>query len=185
MKTIIGPEIDCIAEIVVHITIIIEEEEISTMIENYRSTYRTRKRSGNGFGRNDRYDNRPNYRRDNVRQDQRYGNRSISQDCDRSRQRFRNTSRDSSRNRHQYSDRSQRRGRDRSKGPELLQEKRESRPRTDSRSRSSCHASTNRDRCRCYRCNEYDHFMRECPNTLTDEGSDQEDLDGATLQMLT
>ena len=27
--------------------------------------------------------------------------------------------------------------------------------------------------------------MRECPNTLTDESSDQDDLDGATLQMLT
>ena len=26
--------------------------------------------------------------------------------------------------------------------------------------------------------------MRECPNTLTDDSSDQEDLDGATLQML-
>ena len=24
--------------------------------------------------------------------------------------------------------------------------------------------STNRDRSRCYRCNEYDHFARECPN---------------------
>ena len=27
--------------------------------------------------------------------------------------------------------------------------------------------------------------MRECPNALTDESSDQEDSDGATLQMLT
>ena len=26
--------------------------------------------------------------------------------------------------------------------------------------------------------------MRECPNTLTDDSSDQEDLDGTTLQML-
>ena len=24
--------------------------------------------------------------------------------------------------------------------------------------------STNRDRSRCYRCNEYDHFAQECPN---------------------
>ena len=27
--------------------------------------------------------------------------------------------------------------------------------------------------------------MRECPNALTDESSDQEDFDDATLQMLT
>ena len=27
--------------------------------------------------------------------------------------------------------------------------------------------------------------MRECPNALTDESSEQDDLDGATLQMLT
>ena len=32
------------------------------------------------------------------------------------------------------------------------------RDRSESRSRSSSHVSTNRDRSRCYRCNEYDHF---------------------------
>ena len=51
------------------------------------------------------------------------------------------------------------------KGPELLPEKREDR----SRSRSSSHVSTNRDRSRCPRCNEYDHFTRECPNILLEE----------------
>ena len=35
----------------------------------------------------------------------------------------------------------------------------------------------------CYRCSEYDHFARECPNALTDDSSDE--LEGATLQMLT
>ena len=50
----------------------------------------------------------------------------------------------------------------------------------DPRSRSSSHVSTNRDRSRCYRCNEYDHFARECPNAMSDEGSDQED-DGTTV----
>ena len=25
------------------------------------------------------------------------------------------------------------------------------------------------DRSRCYRCNEYDHFARECPNIMSDE----------------
>ena len=56
---------------------------------------------------------------------------------------------------------------------------------TESRSRSSSCVSTSRDRLRCYRCSKYDHFTRECPNALTDESSDQDDLDGATLQMVT
>ena len=50
------------------------------------------------------------------------------------------------------------------KGPELFQEMGKSR----SRSRSSSCVSTNRDRSRCYRCNEYDHFARECPNVMSD-----------------
>ena len=45
--------------------------------------------------------------------------------------------------------------------------------------------STNRDRIRCYRCREYDHFEREYPNSMTDEDSDHGDLDQANLQMLT
>ena len=44
--------------------------------------------------------------------------------------------------------------------------------------------STNRDRLRCFRCSEYDHFARECPNMMTEDDSDQEDLDSAILQML-
>ena len=36
--------------------------------------------------------------------------------------------------------------------------------RSESRSRPSSCVSTNRDRSRCYRCNEYDHFARECPS---------------------
>ena len=42
--------------------------------------------------------------------------------------------------------------------------------------------STNKDRCRCYRCNEYDHFARECPNDVTDGSSD--DTGGSLLRML-
>ena len=53
------------------------------------------------------------------------------------------------------------------------------------RCRSSSHVSTNRDRLRCYRCNEYDHFARECPNIMSDEDSDQDNSEGATLQLLT
>ena len=44
--------------------------------------------------------------------------------------------------------------------------------------------STNQDHVRCYRCGEYDHFASECPNTLTDEETDYEDTDPASLQIL-
>ena len=36
---------------------------------------------------------------------------------------------------------------------------------SNSRSRSGSQASTNRDRIRCYNCREYDHFVRDCPNS--------------------
>ena len=35
-----------------------------------------------------------------------------------------------------------------------------------------------------FRCSEYDHFARECPNAMTEDDSDQEDLDRAMLQLL-
>ena len=37
----------------------------------------------------------------------------------------------------------------------------------------------NRDRIRCYKCREYDHFANECLNTVTDES------DRAALQLIT
>ena len=63
---------------------------------------------------------------------------------------------------------------------------RERESRYTARSRSSSHVNTNRDRLRCYRCSEYDYFARECPNALIDEesGSDSEDIDDSTWQML-
>ena len=36
---------------------------------------------------------------------------------------------------------------------------------SNSRSRSGSRASTNRDRIRCYKCREYDHFARDCPTS--------------------
>ena len=36
---------------------------------------------------------------------------------------------------------------------------------SNDRSRSGSRASTNRDRVRCYVCREYDHFVRDCPNS--------------------
>ena len=120
------------------------------------------------------------YRRENIIQEcggQRYRTRSVIQDHNRSRQRCR----DSSRSRNQYS-RDQ--SRDRRQWSSTVSRNRGSRPRSESRSRSSSHASTNRDRLRCFRCSEYDHFARECPNALTEDDSDQEELDSTTLQML-
>ena len=36
---------------------------------------------------------------------------------------------------------------------------------SNDRSRSGSRANTNRDRIRCYACREYDHFVRNCPNS--------------------
>ena len=36
---------------------------------------------------------------------------------------------------------------------------------TNSRLRLGSTASTNRDRIRCYKCREYNHFIRECPTS--------------------
>ena len=63
-----------------------------------------------------------------------------------------------------------------------LLEDRGDRTRSESRSRSNSRVNTNRDRC--YRCREYDHFARECPNTVTDEELDHSDSEQAALQML-
>ena len=54
-----------------------------------------------------------------------------------------------------------------------------------SRSRSNSRGNTNRDRLRCYRCGEYDHFAQECPNTPTDDEIGHGDSEEASLQMLT
>ena len=59
------------------------------------------------------------------------------------------------------------------------------RGREESRSQSTSRVSTNHDKVRCYRCQEYDHFVSECPNTPTDKEIDYEDVDPASLQMIT
>ena len=59
-----------------------------------------------------------------------------------------------------------------------------SRSESGSRSRSRSIVSTNRDRIRCYKCREYDHFANKCPNSITDEEIDQDVLNQSTLQML-
>ena len=44
---------------------------------------------------------------------------------------------------------------------------------SNSRSRSESRASTNRDRIRCYYCREYDHFVRNCPNSKEERALEQ------------
>ena len=49
----------------------------------------------------------------------------------------------------------------------------------------SSRVSTNRDRVRCYKYIEYDHFAANCPYSVTDEDSDCDDPNQSPLQMLT
>ena len=44
---------------------------------------------------------------------------------------------------------------------------------SNSRSRSGSRASTDRDRVRCYNCREYDHFVRNCPNSREERDLEQ------------
>ena len=41
------------------------------------------------------------------------------------------------------------------------------------RSRSGSRASTDRDRVRCFKCREYDHFARECPTRQVNREAEQ------------
>ena len=52
------------------------------------------------------------------------------------------------------------------------------------RNRSDSRVTTKRDRVRCYRCREYDHFSNECPNPVADD-SDGYESDRAVLQSMT
>ena len=35
-------------------------------------------------------------------------------------------------------------------------------------------ASTNRDRIRCFKCREYDHFAEDCPNSVTEKDQSEQ-----------
>ena len=58
-----------------------------------------------------------------------------------------------------------------------------SRFRSRSRSRSKSRIRTNRDRVRCYKCQEYDHYTNECPNAITSD-SEGHESDNAALQIV-
>ena len=103
-----------------------------------------------------------------------YVNRNQDHSRSRERDRDRSSSRESSQSR--GGNQSQNRNDNR------RQSRNDTRDRSESRSRSTSHVSTNKDRHRCYRCNEYDHFARECPNDVTDGSSD--DMGCSLLRML-
>ena len=44
--------------------------------------------------------------------------------------------------------------------------------------------NTNRDRIRCFKGRGYDHFAEPCPNSVTNEDSDHDDISQSVLQML-
>ena len=54
--------------------------------------------------------------------------------------------------------------------------------RSPSSSRSGSRTSTNRDRIRCFKCREYDHFTNECPNLVLDN-SDKESDSARTVSL--
>ena len=52
---------------------------------------------------------------------------------------------------------------------------RDRRSRSPSSSRLGSRTSTNRDRIRCFKCREYDHFTNECPNLIPDNSDRESD----------
>ena len=133
--------------------------------QNYnRDRFRHNDRSGQGFIQN-RHGN--NYRRNGNSQ-----NFSRNNSRDRGRRNF---------NRSYSSDRS--RSRERSQSPRRYRQYGNVRLRSRSRSRSNPRITTNRDRIRCYKCREYDHFANECLNAMSD--SDGHESDNVALQVMT
>ena len=65
------------------------------------------------------------------------------------------------------------RDRNRSRARTFTGNYRRDRSSSNDRSRSGSRASTNRDRIRCNVCREYDHFVRDCPNSREDRDLEQ------------
>ena len=85
-----------------------------------------------------------------------------------------------------YDNRDRSRTRERSLMPRRNDNRRHDSPNVNlgTRNRSNSRVTTNRDRIRCYRCRDYDHFANECPNTVTDD-SDGYESDSVALQLMT
>ena len=137
--------------------------------QNYgRDRSRSNNRRGQNFGQNRcRYDYRrngymQNFCRNNGRGRGRNFNRNYSNDRSRSRERRLSPRRYNNNNNRQNTN---------------------SRFRSRSRSRSNSRVRTNRDRIRCYRCREYDHYASECQNAVASD-SEGYDSDNAALQIM-
>ena len=134
---------------------------------NYRPNYRNRLRGRwNKHRSGDRSNNHQNYNRQgNMRPNYR--------------QNVQRTFRNRSQSRNRNEDHTQGISRNRNNSRSIP------RRREESCSQSNSRISTNHDQVRYYRCREYNHFASECPNTPTDEETDYEDVDPASLQMMT
>ena len=127
---------------------------------DYQNRYRSNSRdreiqfSGQSRGR-PRYEQ--NYRRGNFR-----GNMRMYQNFER--QNSRGEHRGNYRNEHYSRERGRSRFRERSFSRNI-NNRRNDRSLSNSGSRSGSRVSTNRDRIRCYKCREYDHFTKDCPTS--------------------
>ena len=72
-----------------------------------------------------------------------------------------------------YSNENYERGRSRSRERQYQGNIRRNNRSGSSRSRSGSRVSTNRDRIRCYECNEYDHFAEDCLTTKVEKETDR------------
>ena len=159
----------------------------------YRQNFGNRNRNTSFSRDRQRQNFRPNYRRqsqDRCTQcghgsrrgryrHQNYDNRNDSRD--RGRQDFRRNL-----NNDRYDNRDRSRTRQRCLTPRRNDKRRYDSPNVNlgTRNRSNSRVATNRDRIRCYRCREYDHFANECPNMDTD-GSNGYASDRPALQLMT
>ena len=138
---------------------------------------------------------------------QNFGNRDRSRNNDRQRQNFRQTQnghgngnrsnyrqnfgRSNSRDRgmqyfrRNYNNNDRSISRERSTTPRRYITRQYNSPSTNSgsRSRSNSRLTTNRDRIKCFRCREYNHFANECPNTGIEDSNGYES-DSAALQLM-
>ena len=142
--------------------------------QNYnRDRSRNNNRQGQHFGQNKCGNNyrrngyMQNFNRNNGRGRGRNFNRNYSNDRSRSRERRLSPRRYNNTNNRQNTN------------SRVWSESRRSR----SRSRSNSRVRTNRDRIRCYRCQEYDHYTSECHNAVESD-SEGYDSDNAALQIM-
>ena len=75
--------------------------------------------------------------------------------------------------RRNYSNDNYKRGRSRSKERQFSDNVRRNDRNGSSRSRSGSRISVNRDRIRCYKCREYDHFAKDCPTSKLEKETEQ------------